>query len=133
MYLNQLDLVLIRPHPNLQTLSGWFELAPSTHLQHGHEMDVHGRFKAVRRVVKQHPDWYPSFRLFQAYDCTFHLQTARAAFRPLAASLAEVSLVLRDEDGQEYRQEWIDGGDASSREWSGRRGSDNKSGSDEVE
>lgn len=57
-----------------------------------------------------HPDWCPSLRSLQAaYDCRFNDQVETAAFRPLAASLAEVGLVLVDESVDEYKQEWIEG------------------------
>lgn len=46
----------------------------------------------------------PLLRSLQAYDRRFNDPVEIAAFRPLAASLAEVGLLV-DEDDDEYKQE----------------------------
>lgn len=108
MFSERPDLVLVRHHLNIQTLTCPFEDERYDHLYKGKEMDPYGRVKSHCRVIKAHPDRYPSLRFLQAHDCRFNDPVEIAAFRPLAASLAEVGLVLVDEDDDEYKQEWIE-------------------------
>lgn len=62
--------------------------------------DGSSHFDEVQKASRQ----MPLLRSLQAYDRRFNDPVEIAAFRPLAASLAEVGLLV-DEDDDEYKQE----------------------------